>query len=112
MNLLSKPHQKAHTRARDAWAGDLAKRQLDEKLGWLTGDPEYGGWGYAKELPRKPERGFTGPAWIGIEPFGDHFALEALRQAGAADERFSQGEAVSRALPELFRRNTGSDSAA
>ncbi len=37
------------------WAADLAKRQLDENLGGKR--LEIGGWGYAKELPRKPGAG-------------------------------------------------------
>jgi hypothetical protein len=40
IQLLSTPSRQAHEKSRAAWAADLAKRQLDEKLGWQPGDPE------------------------------------------------------------------------
>jgi squalene-hopene/tetraprenyl-beta-curcumene cyclase len=41
------------TRARDAWLGEVRRRQLVEGLGWSPDDPAYGGWGYAIEPSRK-----------------------------------------------------------
>jgi hypothetical protein len=70
-----------YERARDAWLGFLLERQLIESLGWSESDSFYGGWGYAKDPPRKP-----GPS----EPLAPLsvpnlsatvFALSALRAA-------------------------------
>lgn len=88
VSLLGKPHRVAHSRAREAWAHDLAQRQLDEKLGWQPTDVEYGGWGYAKELPRKPEPGLQVLPGTESNLSATTFALEALRQVGAGDDVF------------------------
>jgi squalene-hopene/tetraprenyl-beta-curcumene cyclase len=85
VNLLSAPERVAHAKA---WAADLAKRQLDEHLGWQPSDPEYGGWGYAKELPRKPAAGLSVLPGTESNLSATTFALEALRQAGAGKEVF------------------------
>ncbi len=86
VNLLSAPHYSAHAKARDGWAADLARRQLDENLGWQPSDPEYGGWGYAKERPRKPAAGLRMLPGTESNLSATTFALEALRRAGVADD--------------------------
>jgi squalene-hopene/tetraprenyl-beta-curcumene cyclase len=88
VNLLSAPRHSARAKARDGWATDLARRQLDENLGWQPSDPEYGGWGYAKELPRKPAAGLHMLPGTESNLSATTFALEALRQAGVADDVF------------------------
>ena len=79
INLLSTPNRMAYEQSRAAWAVDLASRQLEEKLGWQPGDPEYGGWGYAKELPRKPAPGLRVLPGTESNLSATTFALEALR---------------------------------
>jgi hypothetical protein len=78
IQLLSTPSRRAHEKSRAAWAADLVKRQLDEKLGWQPSDPEYGGWGYAKELPRKPASGLRVLPGTESNLSATTFALEAL----------------------------------
>src|SRR5262249_12511191 len=56
VQVLSRPGG-GDVRARDAWLGYLRERQLTEALGWRPSDREYGGWGYAHGLPRKPGPG-------------------------------------------------------
>ena len=46
-----------NVRAQQAWLAYLRGRQLNESLGWQPADPEYGGWGYALDVPRKPAPG-------------------------------------------------------
>jgi hypothetical protein len=93
VNLLSAPHWTAHAKARAAWAADMARRQLEENLGWQPSDPEYGGWGYAKELPRKPAAGLRVLPGTESNLSATTFALEALRQAGARNEVFRKARA-------------------
>lgn len=84
---LAQPRDDAGRHARDAWLAYLRERQLVEPLGWQPADREYGGWGYAHGLPRKPGPGAS------VEPLTESnlsataFALAALRAAGvpAAD---------------------------
>ncbi len=87
VTVLSRSPDPGHRRARDAWLAYLKQRQLTEDLGWRPSDKEYGGWGYAIHLPRKPKE----------EPMAESnlsatlFALDALRAAGcpATDPAFA-----------------------
>ena len=47
----------ATLRAQAAWLACLRRYQLNRKLGWEPSDPEFGGWGFALEPPRKPGLG-------------------------------------------------------
>jgi squalene-hopene/tetraprenyl-beta-curcumene cyclase len=80
IHLLNRPNRLANEKSRAAWAADLASRQLDEKLGWEPADSEYGGWGYAKELPRKPAAGLRVLPGTESNLSATTFALEALSQ--------------------------------
>ncbi|KKN82127.1 hypothetical protein LCGC14_0312390 [marine sediment metagenome] len=40
-----------------AWLAYVLDRQLTERLGWRPADREYGGWGFALDVPRKPAPG-------------------------------------------------------
>lgn len=92
--VLSKPCNAHYRQARDAWLSYLRARQLTEGLGWQPSDKEYGGWGYASGVPRKPKPGEAAPALTESNLSATVFALEALRAAGArADD-----PAVARAL--------------
>jgi squalene-hopene/tetraprenyl-beta-curcumene cyclase len=82
---LSHPDNKDHLKARDAWLKYLLDRQLTEKLGWKPGDKEFGGWGYCRAVPAKPEPGKFAPPLIESNLSATVFALEALRAAGVAD---------------------------
>lgn len=82
---LSHPDNKAHLKARDAWLKYLLDRQLTEKLGWKMEDKEYGGWGYCRAIPTKPEPGKFAPPLIESNLSATVFALEALRAAGVTD---------------------------
>jgi len=41
--------------ARDAWIGELRRRQLTAELGWTPDDPAFGGWGYTAGPPLNDE---------------------------------------------------------
>jgi hypothetical protein len=84
--VLSHPCNSTHGQARAAWLGYLKERQLTEALGWHPSDPEYGGWGYAHGLPRKPPPGQPAPPFTESNLSATVFALEALQAAGALDE--------------------------
>ena len=49
-----------YLRAQQAWLAYLRGRQLNEALGWQPSDPEYGGWGFSLDVPRKPPPGPAG----------------------------------------------------
>jgi squalene-hopene/tetraprenyl-beta-curcumene cyclase len=82
---LSHPDNKEHLRARDAWLKYLLDRQLTEKLGWKMEDKEFGGWGYCRAIPTKPEPGKFAPPLIESNLSATVFALEALKAAGVTD---------------------------
>ncbi len=88
--VLSHPANVRHRQARDAWLLYLRARQLTEELGWQERDREYGGWGYAAGLPRKPKPGEMAPLLTESNLSATLFALQALRGAGcpASDPAF------------------------
>lgn len=82
---LSHPDNKPHAAARDRWLKYLLARQLTEPLGWKPEDKEFGGWGYCRAIPVKPEAGKFAPPLVESNLSATVFALEALRAAGVAD---------------------------
>jgi squalene-hopene/tetraprenyl-beta-curcumene cyclase len=77
--VLSDDQDRKH---REAWLLYLRARQLTEDLGWLPSDREYGGWGYASGLPRKPSPGQGAPSLTESNLSATVFALTALRAGG------------------------------
>ncbi len=70
-----------NVRAQQAWLAYLRGRQLNESLGWQPTDPEYGGWGYALDVPRKPAPGKPKELLHESNLAATVFALAALRSA-------------------------------
>jgi squalene-hopene/tetraprenyl-beta-curcumene cyclase len=81
-----------NVRAQQAWLAYLRGRQLNESLGWQPADSEYGGWGYALDLPRKPAPGKLKELRHESNLAATVFALAALRSAKtpAGDPAFAQ----------------------
>jgi squalene-hopene/tetraprenyl-beta-curcumene cyclase len=79
-------------RASQAWLGYLRARQLNESLGWQPADPEYGGWGYALDVPRRPAPGKPKEFLHESNLAATVFALAALRSAKvpAGDPAYAQ----------------------
>ncbi|MBA4189288.1 MAG: hypothetical protein C0467_14930 [Planctomycetaceae bacterium] len=71
--------------ARDGWVKYLKERQLTEKLGWKPGDKQFGGWGYCRVIPKKPEPNVISPPLIESNLSATLFALDALKTAGELD---------------------------
>jgi squalene-hopene/tetraprenyl-beta-curcumene cyclase len=76
------PDRTEHVKARDAWLRYLQERQLTEELGWKPDESEYGGWGYARALPRRPKPGELRQPLLESNLSATTFALDALRAAG------------------------------
>ena len=55
LKAFSHPTATDFAKHRDAWVKYLKERQLTEKLGWKPEDKQYGGWGYCRVIPKKPE---------------------------------------------------------
>ena len=91
-----------------AWLMELRKQQLVETLGWQPDDPFYGGWGYAKDLPKKPIAGQPLSPLAEPNLSATVFALEALRAAGVDNT----DPAVRKALCFVQRCQNYSDDAA
>ncbi|WP_439624208.1 prenyltransferase/squalene oxidase repeat-containing protein [Gemmata sp.] len=72
--------------ARDGWVKYLKERQLTEALGWKPNEKPYGGWGYCRVLPKKPEPNAIAPALIESNLSATLFALDALKTAGELDD--------------------------
>lgn len=82
VTAFSHPRCPRYPRQRDAWLKYLKERQLTEALGWNSGDREYGGWGYARGIPRKPKPDELVPPHTESNLSATTFALEALHAAG------------------------------
>jgi squalene-hopene/tetraprenyl-beta-curcumene cyclase len=70
-----------HLAAQQAWLAYLRERQLDERLGWAPEDPEYGGWGFSLEPPRKPSPGQPREFFCESNMAATVFGLAALKSA-------------------------------
>ena len=86
VTALSHPNCPQHSGARAAWLKMLRQRQLTEELGWKPEDREYGGWGYFRDLPRKPKPGELRHSLLESNLSATTFALEALRATGVPDK--------------------------
>lgn len=71
--------------ARQAWLTYLRGRQLTEELGWQPSDPEYGGWGFSLDVPRKPPTGQPKEMFFESNLAATIFAVAALRSAKTPD---------------------------
>jgi squalene-hopene/tetraprenyl-beta-curcumene cyclase len=69
--------------AKAAWVKYLLARQLTRDLGWTPDDPHYGGWGYCRVIPKKPDPNGFAPPLTESNLSATLFALEALHAAGA-----------------------------
>jgi squalene-hopene/tetraprenyl-beta-curcumene cyclase len=85
VKALSHPENAAHHKARDAWVKYILERQLTEKLGWKPEEKQYGGWGYCRVIPRKPDPNMLAPSLIESNLSATVFALDALKAAGVDD---------------------------
>ena len=89
---LSHPDQKHHVKARDAWLKFLLSHQLTEQNGWKPEAKPYGGWGYCRLVPKKPEPGGFAPPLVESNLSATVFALDALNAAGVKErEVYRQG---------------------
>ena len=79
-------------RVQAAWLAYLRGRQLNEALGWQPSDPEYGGWGFSLDVPRKPAPGKPKELLHESNLAATIFALAALRsaKAPAGDPAYAQ----------------------
>jgi Prenyltransferase and squalene oxidase repeat len=94
VKALSHPTGQEYVKARDAWLKYLKERQLTEKLGWKPEEKQYGGWGYCRVVPKKPEPNAFAPPLIESNLSATVFALDALKAAGALDKDTAQTAAV------------------
>jgi squalene-hopene/tetraprenyl-beta-curcumene cyclase len=72
-----------NARAHRAWMEYVRGRQLNERLGWTAADPQYGGWGFSLEPPRKPADGQLRERFFESNLPATIFGLAALRSARA-----------------------------
>jgi len=112
VSALSHPRCAQHPEARDAWLRFLRRRQLTEELGWQPEDREFGGWGYSRDLPRKPRPGELTPPLIESNLSATTFALDALVAAGlpAKDTLFEKALVFVRRC-QNWEEKTGRDPA-
>lgn len=82
VSALSHARCPERPKAREAWLRELKSRQLTEDLGWKPDDCEYGGWGYSRDLPRKPRQGELRLPLIESNLSATTSALDALTAAG------------------------------
>ena len=84
-----------YVQAQQAWLAYLRGRQLNESLGWQPADPEYGGWGYALDVPRKPAGGEPKQLLHESNLAATVFALAALRSAKAPADDPAYAQALA-----------------
>jgi squalene-hopene/tetraprenyl-beta-curcumene cyclase len=85
VRALSHPENAVHKKARDAWVKYILDRQLTEKLGWRPEERQFGGWGYCRVIPKKPDPNMLAPSLIESNMSATVFALDALKAAGVDD---------------------------
>ncbi len=83
LRALSYPENRDRGAARAAWAAYLLARQLAEANGWTPADGHYGGWGYCRVVPKKPDPDGFAPPLTESNLSATLFALDALHAAGA-----------------------------
>ena len=71
----------AHLQAQKHFLRIVLERQLTEELGWTPEDPEYGGWGFSLERPRKPRPGQLRERFFESNMVATIFGIGALRSA-------------------------------
>jgi hypothetical protein len=86
IKALSHPTGRDFVQHRSAWVNFLLDRQLTEKLGWKKDDKQFGGWGYCRVIPRKPDPNAIAPPLIESNLSATLFALDALKAAGEQGE--------------------------
>jgi squalene-hopene/tetraprenyl-beta-curcumene cyclase len=101
--VLSQPPNADRRKARDAWLRYLRERQLTEALGWEPTDQEFGGWGFAGTVPRKPGPGELRPSLLESNLSATVCALEALRSAGVTEKEPANALTYLRVLTFLGR---------
>lgn len=85
LEVLSHPTAQKSAANRPAWVRYLKDRQLTEVNGWQPDDVHYGGWGYCRVIPRKPQPGRFAPPFTESNLSATVYALEGLAAAGALD---------------------------
>jgi hypothetical protein len=83
LRAFSHPETADRPAVKAAWVRYLLARQLTEQNGWQRTDPHYGGWGYCRVVPKKPEPGGFAPPLTESNLSATLFALDALHAAGA-----------------------------
>ena len=73
----------ANLRTQQAWLAYLRARQLSRELGWDDDDVEFGGWGYAPVVPRKPGANEARHPLVSSNLSATVFAIGAFRAAHA-----------------------------
>jgi hypothetical protein len=94
LKAFSHPTAPDFAKHRSAWVKDLKDRQLTEKLGWKPEEKQYGGWGYCRVIPKKPEPNTFAPNLIESNLSATVFALDALRTAGETDAEMYKAAAI------------------
>lgn len=94
VKILSHADGKDFQPARAAWLKYLKERQLTAKLGWKQDEKQYGGWGYCRVIPRKPEPNTFASPLIESNLSATTFALEALKAADELKPEIAQAAAI------------------
>jgi hypothetical protein len=94
LKAFSHPTATDFAKHRGTWVKYIKDRQLTEKLGWKPEEKQYGGWGYCRVIPTKPEPGKFAPPLIESNLSATVFALDALRAAGETDAEVYKAAAI------------------
>ena len=79
-------------RAQNAWLALLRERRLSESLGWGPSGPEFGGWGFSIDIPRKPKPGQLKGLFFESNLSATLFGVAAIKSAKvpASDPIYSE----------------------
>lgn len=91
--LLEKTQRTLH--GQESFMAYLGKRQLNAALGWQPSDREFGGWGFALEIPAKPGDGEPRKMMAESNMVATIFAVAALRSAKTAPDDQSYKDALT-----------------
>jgi hypothetical protein len=82
-------------RAQAGWMAFLRQYHLDEKLGWKRADPEFGGWGFSLQIPRKSPPGSPKDLSASSNMVASVFALAALMSVAKPADDSTFGELLT-----------------
>lgn len=84
--VLGAPDNRRHRAAHGALIAALREYQLGEANGWRAAEASYGGWGYARQIPKRPDGAVIDDDLLTANLSASVLAIGALALGGVAPD--------------------------